>query len=88
MGPEQLEAAARKVADAREARVSVVSGEALLDKNLPMIHAVGRASPRAPRLIELNWGSTGPSVVLVGKGVCFDTGGLNLKPGVVVFQHK
>lgn len=81
MGPEELETAVRKVANAFDARVSVVSGEALLGANLPMIHAVGRASPRAPRLIELNWGSTGPSVVLVGKGVCFDTGGLNLKPG-------
>ncbi len=46
-----------------------------------MIHAVGRASPRAPRLIDVAWGTTGPRLTLVGKGVCFDTGGLNLKPG-------
>ena len=46
-----------------------------------MIHAVGRASPRAPRLIDLRWGSEGPAITLVGKGVCFDTGGLNIKPG-------
>ena len=46
-----------------------------------MIHAVGRASPRAPRLIDMRWGSAGPKLTLVGKGVCFDTGGLNLKPG-------
>ena len=45
-----------------------------------MIHAVGRASPRAPRLLDLRWGATGPSLTLVGKGVCFDTGGLNIKP--------
>jgi hypothetical protein len=54
-------------------------GDDLLTQNLPMIHAVGRASDRAPRLLDMSWGSTGPKLTLVGKGVCFDTGGLDLK---------
>ena len=53
----------------------------MLEQNLPMIHAVGRASARAPRLIDMKWGDSGPSLTLVGKGVCFDTGGLNIKAG-------
>ncbi len=81
MGPAELEAAARDLAEETGAAISVTTGEALLDANLPMIHAVGRASPRAPRLIDMRWGSEGPALTLVGKGVCFDTGGLNLKPG-------
>ena len=82
LGPDQLEAAARRVAQAYGARASSIVGEALLEQNFPTIHAVGRASPRAPRLIELNWGEAAhPHLVLVGKGVCFDTGGLNLKSG-------
>ncbi len=81
MGPEELEKAATELAARYGATSSTVTGEALLDQNFPLIHAVGRASPRAPRLIELRWGSEGPRVTLVGKGVCFDTGGLNLKPG-------
>lgn len=80
MGPEELEAAARDLAGAHAAEFSVTAGAAL-EKGYPLIHTVGRASPRAPRLIEMNWGSEGPHVTLVGKGVCFDTGGLNLKPG-------
>ncbi|MCR8724227.1 leucyl aminopeptidase family protein [Frigidibacter sp. ROC022] len=80
MGPEELEEAARSVAQAHGAVVQVVQGDALLAENLPMIHAVGRASPRAPRLIEMTWGTEGPVLALVGKGVCFDTGGLDLKP--------
>ncbi|WP_116134989.1 M17 family metallopeptidase [Tropicimonas sp. IMCC34043] len=81
LGPAELEAAAGAVAEAAGARISVTTGEDLLAANCPLIHAVGRASPRAPRLIDLSWGSSGPSLTLVGKGVCFDTGGLNLKPG-------
>ena len=81
MGPDELEAAARDLAAAHGAQVSVIEGDALLTQNFPLIHAVGRASPRAPRLIDLSWGEAGPAVTLVGKGVCFDTGGLNLKPG-------
>ena len=82
MGPDALEAAAHKLADRHGAEVTVTRGEALIEANLPMIHAVGRAGPQAPRLIDLRWGQDGnPPVTLVGKGVCFDTGGLNLKPG-------
>lgn len=81
MGPDELEGAVRDLAASFQADVSVIAGDALIEANFPMIHAVGRASPRAPRLIDLRWGSDGPSLTLVGKGVCFDTGGLNLKPG-------
>ncbi|HET6397147.1 MAG TPA: leucyl aminopeptidase family protein [Pseudoxanthomonas sp.] len=83
MGPEQLEAEARALAQAHGAQVEVFAGEALLANNFPAIHAVGRASHRAPRLIVLRWGHDDPArphVALVGKGVCFDTGGLDLKP--------
>ena len=79
MGPDELEAAARRLAEAHGADITVVAGDDLLAP-FPMIHAVGRASPRAPRLIDLRWGSAGPTLTLVGKGVCFDTGGLDLKP--------
>jgi leucyl aminopeptidase len=58
----------------------VIRGDDLLTQNFPMVHAVGRASPRAPRIMEMRWGKTGPKLTLVGKGVCFDTGGLNIKP--------
>ncbi|MGR3485897.1 MAG: leucyl aminopeptidase family protein [Paracoccaceae bacterium] len=82
MGPDELEAEARALADAHGATVAVTTGDALLDANLPLIHAVGRASPRAPRLIDLAWGpADAPSLTVVGKGIVFDTGGLNLKPG-------
>ncbi|MEX0308658.1 MAG: M17 family metallopeptidase, partial [Tateyamaria sp.] len=63
------------------AHLSVITGDDLITQNFPMIHAVGRAASRAPRLLDLTWGDSGPKVTLVGKGVCFDTGGLNLKPG-------
>ncbi|MGR3821593.1 MAG: leucyl aminopeptidase family protein [Salipiger marinus] len=81
MGPEELEAVARSLATQFGAAIEVTTGDALLEQNFPMIHAVGRASPRAPRLIDLRWGTRGPRLTLVGKGVCFDTGGLNLKSG-------
>ncbi len=80
MGPDELEAAVRALAADFGAAVGVTTGDDLLTTNFPMIHAVGRASPRAPRLIDLAWGTTGPRLTLVGKGVCFDTGGLDLKP--------
>ena len=58
-----------------------VVGDELLEQNFPMVHAVGRASSRPPRLIEITWGEAfHPKVTLVGKGVCFDTGGLDIKP--------
>ena len=80
MGPDELETAAAAVARAHRAKLTVTSGKAL-QKGFPMIHAVGRASPRAPRLIDFTWGSSrAPKVTLVGKGVCFDTGGLDIKP--------
>ncbi|MEM6303694.1 MAG: leucyl aminopeptidase family protein [Pseudomonadota bacterium] len=81
MGPPELEQAARDLAGAHNAQITVVKGEDLLGQNFPLIHTVGRASDRAPRLIDMRWGSAGPKLTLVGKGVCFDTGGLNLKPG-------
>ncbi|HWB46923.1 MAG TPA: leucyl aminopeptidase family protein [Hyphomicrobiaceae bacterium] len=81
LGPEELEDAARRLADQHGARVSSIVGDDLLTKNFPMIHAVGRASDRAPRLIDITWGrADARRVTLVGKGICFDTGGLDLKP--------
>ena len=81
MGPDALETAFRALGEKHDAKVSVIAGDRLLSENLPMIHAVGRASGQAPRLLDLRWGPLGaPTVSLVGKGVCFDTGGLNIKP--------
>jgi leucyl aminopeptidase len=81
MGPDALERAVRLLAAKHQAEVSVIKGDALLECNFPMIHAVGRASAEPPRLIDMLWGaSDAPKVTLVGKGVCFDTGGLDIKP--------
>ena len=81
MGPVALEAAVRKLASQHDAVVNVTTGDDLLQQNFPMIHAVGRASAEAPRLIDLTWGNQdAPKITLVGKGVCFDTGGLDIKP--------
>lgn len=81
MGPDELEKAVRTLARTHKADVSVTKGDDLLKKNFPMIHAVGRASVGAPRLIDMIWGpKNAPKVTLVGKGVCFDTGGLDIKP--------
>ena len=89
MGPEELAAAAKAVAEDFGADYRDVVGEALLEQNFPMIHAVGRASDRAPRLIDLHWGDeNAPRVTLVGKGVCFDTGGLDLKPSSAMLTMK
>jgi leucyl aminopeptidase len=80
LGPAEIEAAVRTLAEAHGAEVSSTVGDELLTANFPMIHAVGRGSPRAPRLVELRWGAASdPKLTLVGKGVAFDTGGLNLK---------
>lgn len=81
MGPFELEEAFRALAHAHQAEVNVILGDDLLPANFPMIHAVGRASTREPRLLDMRWGTKGPLLTLVGKGVCFDTGGLNIKPG-------
>lgn len=80
MGPQQLEDIARELAESHGAELEVIAGDALLEQNFPTIHAVGRASHRAPRLIALRWGKAEhPHLALVGKGVCFDTGGLDMK---------
>jgi leucyl aminopeptidase len=80
MGPPHLAEAAKGVAKAYKAKFTVIVGDDLLKKNYPAIHAVGRAAARPPRLIDMNWGNSGPRLALVGKGVCFDSGGLDLKP--------
>ncbi len=80
MGPDELEAAFLALAARFGATTRVIRGDDLIAQNLPMIHAVGRASPRAPRLLDMRWGTAGPMLTLVGKGVCFDTGGLDIKP--------
>lgn len=80
MGPDDLEAAFRALGEHYGATVTSIIGDDLLDKNFPLIHTVGRASAVAPRLLEMRWGKKGdPRITLVGKGVCFDTGGLDLK---------
>lgn len=88
LGPDELEQAFRVLAGRFGAATTVVKGDDLLTQNFPMIHAVGRASPRAPRVMDLTWGSTGPSLTLVGKGVCFDTGGLNIKTSGMTLMKK
>ncbi|HSM83195.1 MAG TPA: leucyl aminopeptidase family protein [Nodosilinea sp.] len=81
MGPAQLEVAAQALCDRHTANLRVVTGDDLLAQNYPLIHAVGRASTQAPRLLDITWGHPdAPRVTLVGKGVCFDTGGLDIKP--------
>ena len=79
MGPEELELATGDLAREFGAGVESVSGDRL-ERDFPMIHAVGRAASDAPRLLDMRWGADGPALTLVGKGVCFDTGGLNVKP--------
>jgi leucyl aminopeptidase len=93
MGPAEIEDAARTLAKTPGAEVTSVIGDDLLTQNFPLIHAVGRASPRAPRLIDLTWEPKGhkgplPKVTLVGKGIAFDTGGLDLKPSAGMLIMK
>lgn len=88
MGPDDLEAAARALVDEVGATITVTTGPDLLDANLPMIHAVGRAAEQAPRLIDIRLGDTGPRLTVVGKGVCFDTGGLDIKPSASMLLMK
>ena len=89
LGPAELEAAAREIGTEHGASVKVTEGSSLLSDNFPMIHAVGRASDRPPRLIDLRWGSErAPKVTIVGKGICFDTGGLDIKPGSAMALMK
>ena len=80
--PEALERAVRDLAARHKAKVKAIVGDDLLKHNFPMIHAVGRAAHQPPRLLDVTWGkASDPKVTLVGKGVTFDTGGLNIKPG-------
>lgn len=89
MGPADLEQAARTLAARHGAAVTTIAGDDLLARNFPLIHAVGRASAAAPRLIDLTWGRpVDPKVTLVGKGVCFDTGGLDLKSDSAMLLMK
>jgi leucyl aminopeptidase len=81
MGPDALHAAAENVAREYGAAFGAIVGDELLTQNYPLIHAVGRAAAQAPRLLHLSWGeANAPRLALVGKGVCFDTGGLDIKP--------
>jgi leucyl aminopeptidase len=91
MGPTQLEMAAREVAEVFGAEIAVVTGDDLLKAGYPAVHAVGRAADqkRSPRMIEISWGDIGhPRIALVGKGVVFDTGGLDLKPSSAMRNMK
>jgi leucyl aminopeptidase len=88
MGPADLQEAFMALAARSGAETQVVVGDDLLTHGFPMVHAVGRASTRAPRIMSMAWGTKGPAVTLVGKGVCFDTGGLDLKPSSGMLQMK
>jgi leucyl aminopeptidase len=89
MGPDELVAAAQGLAARCGAELNVIRGDELLARNYPTVHAVGRASTRPPALIDLRWGDAShPKVTLVGKGVCFDTGGLDLKTAAGMLQMK
>ena len=89
MGPADLEEAARTLAAKHGAGARATVGDDLLRENFPLIHAVGRAAARQPRLIDLTWGDTDhPRVTLVGKGVCFDSGGLDIKPESSMLNMK
>ncbi len=89
LGPEAFEQKIHKFAAKRNMSCSSIVGDDLLAQNFPMIHAVGRASSEAPRLLDLTWGSPdAPKITLVGKGVTFDTGGLNIKLGAGMVLMK
>jgi leucyl aminopeptidase len=89
MTPTALAKAALDLAKGFKAKATAIVGDALLKKNFPLIHAVGRASAEAPRLIDITWGNPKhPKLTLVGKGVCFDTGGLDIKPSAGMFLMK
>lgn len=89
LGPNGLERAVRDFATANGMKVKVTLGDDLLSANFPLIHAVGRASAEAPRLMDLSWGKLNhPKVTLVGKGVTFDTGGLDIKPAAGMLMMK
>jgi leucyl aminopeptidase len=88
-GPAEIEAAVRGVADCFGAKFRSIVGDDLLKENFPLVHAVGRASSRSPRLVEFAWGDeTHPRIALVGKGVSFDTGGLDIKTSAGMLLMK
>ena len=89
LGPDGFEKEIRAFAKKRKMECKVISGDDLLQENLFLIHAVGRASSQAPRLIDLSWGKkSAPKVTLVGKGVTFDTGGLSIKTAAGMMLMK
>ena len=89
MGPKELAAAAKSVAVAKQATIKITEDKKLLADNFPLIYGVGDSSDNRPRLVDLKWGkSTDPKITLVGKGVCFDTGGLDLKPSAGMLTMK
>ena len=91
MGPLQIETIAREIAEQFGAQISVIVGEGLLEANYPAVHAVGRAATeaRAPRMIEITWGEADkPLIAVIGKGVVFDTGGLDIKPSAGMRHMK
>ncbi len=89
MGPVELAEAAGALAGRHDAAFGVIVGDELLARNFPLIHAVGRAAARPPRLIDITWGDpAAPKVTLVGKGVCFDSGGLDIKPDSAMLLMK
>jgi leucyl aminopeptidase len=89
LGPAEIEEAARTLAKRFGATVRAIVGDDLLKENFPLVHAVGKASTRAPRLIDLRWGDAKhPKISLVGKGVVFDTGGLDIKPSAGMLLMK
>jgi leucyl aminopeptidase len=89
LGPAELDDAARTLAARHGAQAETIVGDDLIEKNFPLIHAVGRAAARPPRLIDLTWGDPGhPKVTLIGKGVCFDTGGLDIKTETGMLNMK
>lgn len=89
MGPAEIEEAIRTLASEHGAEVFSIVGDDLLRENFPLVHAVGRASPRAPRIVDLRWGpEDAPKITLVGKGVTFDTGGLDIKPSSAMLLMK
>lgn len=89
MGPDELADAAGQLASFQKANIKFVEDRKLLDQNFPLIHAVGHGSERRPRLIDITWGNgKHPKLTIVGKGVCFDTGGLDIKPSAAMLMMK
>ncbi len=89
MGPDELETATQYLANHHKTELKTIKGDELIKQNFPMIYEVGKASPRTPRLLDFSWGNPEhPKVTLVGKGVCFDTGGLDIKPSQFMLTMK